>query len=34
MSVEFPYPNLPRAIWERQLAHLKEMGVSHVSLPA
>jgi hypothetical protein len=33
MSVEFPYPNLPRAIWQQQLAHLKEMGVSHVSLP-
>jgi hypothetical protein len=33
MSVEFPYPNLPRAIWEQQLAHLKEMGVTHVSLP-
>lgn len=33
MSVEFPWPNLPRAIWERHLAHLKEMGVTHVSLP-
>src|SRR6185437_9121742 len=33
MSVEFPWPNLPRAIWEQQLAHLKEMGVAHVSLP-
>jgi hypothetical protein len=33
MSVEFPYPNLPRAIWEQQLARLKEMGVAHVSLP-
>src|SRR6185312_15121277 len=33
MSVEFPYANLPRAIWEQQLAHLKEMGVAHVSLP-
>jgi hypothetical protein len=33
MSVEFPYANLPRAIWERQLTHLKEMGVTHVSLP-
>ncbi len=33
MSVEFPWPNLPRAIWEQQLAHLKEMGVTHVSLP-
>ncbi|HEU5020268.1 MAG TPA: hypothetical protein VFT60_00210, partial [Bryobacteraceae bacterium] len=32
-SVEFPYPNLPRAIWEQQLARLKEMGVAHVSLP-
>jgi len=34
MSVEFPWPNLPRAIWQRQLAHLKEMGITHVSLPA
>jgi hypothetical protein len=33
MSVEFPYANLPRGLWERQLAHLKEMGVTHVSLP-
>ncbi|HVY91668.1 MAG TPA: hypothetical protein VHA14_02925 [Bryobacteraceae bacterium] len=33
MSVEFPYANLPRGIWGRQLAHLKEMGVTHVSLP-
>jgi hypothetical protein len=33
MSVEFPWPNLPRAIWEQQLAHLKEMGITHVSLP-
>jgi len=34
MSVEFPYNALPRPIWEPQLAHLKEMGVTHVSLPA
>lgn len=33
MSVEFPFPALPRPIWERELAHLKEMGVAHVSLP-
>lgn len=33
MSVEFPWPNLPRPIWERELAHLKEIGVAHVSLP-
>jgi hypothetical protein len=34
MSVEFPYTALPRAVWERELAHLKEMGVDHISLPA
>ena len=33
MSVEFPYAGLPRPVWERELAHLKEMGVTHVSLP-
>ncbi len=33
MSVEFPYAGLPRPVWERELAHLKEMGVAHVSLP-
>ncbi len=33
MSVEFPYTGLPRIVWERELAHLKEMGVVHVSLP-
>ena len=33
MSVEFPYTGLPRYVWERELAHLKEMGVVHVSLP-
>src|SRR4051812_1897612 len=32
MSVEFPYTALPRPIWERELVHLKEMGVAHVSL--
>jgi hypothetical protein len=33
MSVEFPYAALPRSLWERELAQLKEMGVVHVSLP-
>ncbi len=33
MSVEFPYNGIPRPLWERELAHLKEMGVAHVSLP-
>jgi hypothetical protein len=33
MSVEFPYTALPATAWERDLAKLKEMGVSHVSLP-
>lgn len=32
-SVEFPFTALPRTVWERELAHLKEMGVAHVSLP-
>ena len=34
MSIEFPYDGIPRPLWERELAHLKEMGVAHVSLPA
>ncbi len=34
MSVEFPYDGIPRPLWERELAHLKEMGVAHISLPA
>jgi len=33
MSVEFPFAALPRPVWERELAHLKEMGVAHISLP-
>jgi hypothetical protein len=33
MSVEFPYDGIPRPLWERDLAHLKEMGVAHISLP-
>lgn len=33
MSVEFPFAAIPRPLWERDLAHLKEMGVTHVSLP-
>jgi hypothetical protein len=33
MSVEFPYHALPRSLWERELAHLKEMGVTQISLP-
>ena len=31
--LSFPYHALPRPVWERELAHLKEMGVAHVSLP-
>ena len=31
MSVEFPFAALPRPVWERDLAQLKEMGVTHVS---
>ena len=34
MSVEFPFTSLPHQVWERDLAHLKEMGVMHISLPA
>jgi hypothetical protein len=33
MSVEFPFTTVPRPVWERDLAQLKEMGVTHVSLP-
>jgi hypothetical protein len=33
MSVEFPFAALPRPVWEHDLAQLKEMGVTHVSLP-
>jgi hypothetical protein len=34
ISVEFPFAAIPRPLWERELAQLKEMGVVHVSLPA
>jgi hypothetical protein len=34
MSVEFPFAAIPRSAWERDLTHLKETGVAHVSLPA
>ncbi len=32
-SVEFPWPAFPRALWERELVWLKNIGISHVSLP-
>lgn len=32
-SVEFPWNALPRALWERKLVWLKNLGVEHVSLP-
>jgi hypothetical protein len=32
-SVEFPWNALPRHLWERELAWLKNIGVRHVSLP-
>ncbi len=32
MSVEFRYAELPRQGWVRQLAGLKDMGITHVSL--
>jgi len=32
-SVEFPWANFPRPLWERELVWLKNIGISHVSLP-
>jgi hypothetical protein len=32
-SVEFPWPTFPRALWERELVWLKNIGISHISLP-
>jgi hypothetical protein len=32
-SVEFPWPTFPRALWERELVWLKNIGIAHVSLP-
>src|SRR5882724_3113625 len=32
-SVEFPWHLLPRPLWERELAWLKNIGIQHVSLP-
>jgi len=33
-SVEFPWAVFPRALWERELVWLKNIGIAHVSLPA
>jgi hypothetical protein len=33
-SVEFPWNACPRALWESELVWLKNIGVTHVSLPA
>jgi hypothetical protein len=32
-SVEFPWAVFPRALWERELVWLKNIGIAHVSLP-
>ena len=32
-SVEFPWNTCPRPLWERQLVWLKNIGITHVSLP-
>jgi len=32
-SVEFPWNAFPRALWERELVWLKNIGVHHISLP-
>lgn len=32
-SVEFPWNAYPRPLWERQLVRLKNIGITHVSLP-
>jgi hypothetical protein len=33
-SVEFPWVVFPRALWERELVWVKNIGIGHVSLPA
>jgi hypothetical protein len=32
-SVEFPWDSYPKPLWERELVWLKNIGISHVSLP-
>lgn len=32
-SVEFPWNTFPRALWERELSWVKNIGITHVSLP-
>lgn len=32
-SVEFPWATFPRPLWERELVWLKNIGITHVSLP-
>src|ERR1700722_12997605 len=32
-SVEFPWESYPKPLWERELVWLKNIGISHVSLP-
>src|SRR5580658_4144327 len=32
-SVEFPWNSYPKPLWERELVWLKNIGITHVSLP-
>ena len=32
-SVEFPWNAYPKPLWERELVWLKNIGITHVSLP-
>jgi hypothetical protein len=32
-SVEFPWSTFPRPLWERELVWLKNIGITHISLP-
>ena len=32
-SMEFPWPSYPRQLWERELVWMKNIGITHVSLP-
>src|ERR1700734_3337507 len=32
-SVEFPWNAYPKPLWERELVRLKNIGITHVSLP-
>jgi hypothetical protein len=32
-SVEFPWTNYPKPLWERELVWIKNIGITHISLP-